>query len=110
MEIFKEIAGYENYSVSNWGRVKRNKDDMILTNHETSKGYLRVDLFKGGVKKHYKVHRLVAQAFIDNPQKKPQINHKDGNKKNNSVTNLEWVTDAENKEHKRRMDSGDISL
>lgn len=111
MEIFKEVQGYENlYSVSSWGRIKRTKDDMFITQEETSKGYLRVDLFKNGTRKHFKVHRLVAMAFIPNPENKPQINHKDGNKKNNSVTNLEWVTDSENKHHKSLMDKGVIPL
>lgn len=128
MEIFKPIEGYDNYMVSTWGKVyvlkhiwgetksiDGTREGLIpelvkveLKQHETKKGYMRVDLYKDGFRKHYKVHRLVAQAFIKNPDGKSQVNHKDGNKKNNSVTNLEWVTDAENKEHQKRMNEGVI--
>ena len=105
LEIYREVKGYEGlYAVSTWGRVKRMSDDVMLKPEETSKGYLRVDLYdENGKRKHFKVHRLVAQAFIDNPEKKPQVNHIDGNKKNNSVTNLEWVTDKENKEKRSQI-------
>ena len=59
-------------------------------------------------KKHFKVHRLVADAFIPNPCCKPQVNHKDGNKHNNSITNIEWVTDGENKDKAKRVSKGDL--
>lgn len=123
MEIYEMVKGYENYTVSSWGKVYKvvSKTLTILPEasvvdnylkeikpQETSKGYLRVRLVKDGQKKWFKVHRLVAQAFIENPDNKSQVNHKDGNKKNNSVTNLEWVTDEENKEHQKRMNEGII--
>ena len=101
MEIYKDIEGYEGkYQITSWGRVYSVDKEKFLRQEETEKGYLRVDLFdESGKRKHHKVHRLVAVAFIPNPENKPQVNHKDGNKKNNSITNLEWVTDEENKEH-----------
>lgn len=111
LEKFRKIEGYNNYLVSSWGNVYRAKgvffisDELVRLNPEqTKKGYLRVDLYdEYGKHKHFKVHRLVAEAFIPNPDGKPQVNHKDGNKHNNSVTNLEWVTDAENKEHRKEL-------
>lgn len=116
LEQFKRIQGYDGkYLVSNWGYVyknialdtaRENGVDIVyepMSCEETRKGYLRVPLKNGNKRKWHKVHRLVAQAFIPNPENKPQVNHIDGNKKNNSVTNLEWVTDEENKEHQRRL-------
>ena len=123
LEQFRTIEGYNNYMVSSWGKVYATRvvwkatklidstevfyPDSVrqeLKPEETSKGYLRVDLYdKNGNRKHFKIHRLVAQAFIPNPENKPQINHIDGNKHNNSITNLEWVTDAENKEHRKKL-------
>ena len=103
MEFWKEINGYENYSVSTWGRVKNNLTGDILYQEKHDKGYVRVCLMRDKQKHHMKVHRLVAQAFIPNPESKPQVNHIDGNKRNNSYTNLEWVTDEENKAHQNMM-------
>ena len=115
MEIWRDIDGYKGlYQVSSWGRVRYLKnwfyDESTVFPQEplrpevTKKGYLRVDLYDAdGRRKHKKVHRLVANAFIPNPDGKPQVNHKDGNKKNNSVTNLEWVTDKENKDHRKNV-------
>lgn len=110
MEILKEIKGYEGkYSVSSWGRIISHKTNCPLREEETEKGYLRVNLVDSkGRKKHFKVHRLVANAFISNPEGKKQVNHKDGNRHNNSVTNLEWSTDKENKNHQKMMNNGSI--
>ena len=93
-EIWKDIKDYEGiYQVSNFGRIK-NKT-KILSPQISNCGYLRIILKN----KHYSVHRLVAETFIPNFKNKPQVNHIDGNKTNNSVTNLEWVTDSENQIH-----------
>lgn len=99
LERFKNIDGFDGYYISSWGRVYSDKLNDFLKLNSTEKGYLRADLYKNGKPVHKKVHRLVAEAFIPNPGKKPQVNHKDGNKQNNSVTNLEWVTNQENSYH-----------
>lgn len=114
IEIWKNIVGYEGlYEVSNWGRVKslnynHTGQEMILKNKKHKGGYLRVGLCKEGKVKYFSVHRLVAQAFIPNPDNLPQVNHKDEVKTNNFVfvredgsvdfnkSNLEWMTAKEN--------------
>lgn len=113
-EEWKDIKNYEGlYQVSNLGNVKsleRNKSngkgsvktkEKILTQDITNWGYYRVALYKDGIRKYYKVHRLVAEAFILNPNNKEQVNHIDGNKLNNNVNNLEWNTRIENMNHAR---------
>ena len=109
-EIWKDIEGYEGlYQVSNLGNVKslrkridkgkchRYFDEKILKPIETNRGYLRVKLCKNRKIKKTRVHRLVAEAFIKRPEL--EVNHIDGNKKNNKAENLEWVTQKENKQH-----------
>lgn len=95
LEIWRPVEGYGNYMVSSWGRVKNASTGDILYQETHDKGYMRVALVNGDGKRHHlKTHRLVAAAFIPNPVGKPQVNHKDGNNRNNSVTNLEWVTNG----------------
>ena len=100
MEIWKDIEGFEGlYQVSNLGRTKRlykNDKEKILKPFSNKDGYLRVNLCKEGKSKQSKVHRLVAKAFIPNLDNKSQVNHRDENKSNNKVENLEWVTSKEN--------------
>lgn len=97
-EIWKDILGYEGkYMVSNWGRVKslnyRNTGkEGILKGVANGNGYLEVILFKEGKGKHYRINRLVAQAFLPNPDNLPEVNHKDENKQNNCVENLEYCS------------------
>ena len=98
LERFVKIKGFEDYEVSTWGRIYNTRTGKYLRPEIHDKGYLRVDLFNGAGRKHCKVHRLVAEAFIPNPEGKPQINHIDGNNQNNSISNLEWVTNSENAE------------
>lgn len=94
-EIWKNIKDYPNYMVSNLGRVKSlnyngTGREGILKPLNNNNGYLKVCLSKNGKMKRYYVHRLVAEAFIPNPNNYPQVNHKDENKQNNCVWNLEF--------------------
>ena len=91
-EIWKDCKGYEGlYQVSNLGRVWNVKLQRYLKGSYDKDGYIRVNLTaKNGKAKIERVHRLVALAFLDNPNNYPQVNHKDENKQNNCVSNLEW--------------------
>lgn len=100
--VWKAVKGYEGlYEVSNTGYVKsfQFKKPFIKKFNKNRQGYLSVALCKDNNIKLVKVHRVVAEAFIPNPDNKPQVNHKDGNKANNRVENLEWVTASENIKH-----------
>ena len=95
---FVYIKGYEKlYWVNKIGQIK-NKFNFIAQK-DNGTGYLQVSLSKNGVNKFFLVHRIVAQTFLENNTKKIQVNHKDGNSKNNCVENLEWVTPTENIQH-----------
>lgn len=96
MEEWKTIQGFENYAVSNMGRVKNQKRNKIMKLGLTTWDYLGIQLYKNGKGYHKQVHQLVAAAFIENPEHKLYVNHKDEDKTNNSVENLEWVTAKEN--------------
>ena len=101
-EEWRDVVGYEGlYQVSNLGRVKSFKKDKakILKSNPGIGGYLRVVLCKDFKNKNRFVHVLVAKAFIPNPDNKPQVNHIDGDKTNNRVENLEWMTCSENIHH-----------
>lgn len=108
MEIWKDIEGYEGrFQVSTWGRIRNVRTHNILTPYKNEKGYLKVYLPKGGKRRaKFRINRLVAQAFIPNPYGLPQVNHKDGNKENNSITNLEWVTNQDNQTHAWNLRNG----
>ena len=112
METWKNIKGYEGlYQVSNMGRVKslerknclgRTIKERILKPAMDRGGYLQVGLCAGGKKKTLKVHRLVCEAFHDNPENKPDANHINENKTDNRACNLEWSTRRENLNHGTR--------
>jgi hypothetical protein len=96
-QIWKDVKGYEGiYKVSNTGLIKNIKRNKILATRTTYDKYLRINLNKNGNKKTFKIHRLVADAFIPNPHNKPTVNHIDGNKQNNMLDNLEWMTFKDN--------------
>lgn len=112
-EVWKPIVGYENYyEVSNLGNVYSKGKEYIDTLGRHQKklprnvcvhigtiGYKCVDLNANGVNVQKHIHRLVAEAFIPNPENKATVNHKDGNKLNNDISNLEWATFGENNKH-----------
>ena len=111
-EEWEDIEGYENlYQVSNMGRVKSlgngksNKSKLkIMKTNLNHKGYPMISLCKDGKNKGYSVHRLVAKAFIPNPDNLPQVNHIDENKENNCVDNLEWCTNEYNHNYGTRIE------
>lgn len=93
IEEFRDVVGYEDlYEVSNEGRIRNKNTGRILKPNKIHNGYLQVSLCKDGERKPALVHRLVAQAFLPNPNHYPQVNHKDEDKTNNSVDNLEYCT------------------
>lgn len=102
-KMFKSIDGFSNYQVTNTGEVwskRRGGEDFIQMNPSNSTGYASVKLSDGkGGQKGFQVHRLVATAFIKNPKKYEIVNHKDGDKLNNSVSNLEWTDRRGNAQH-----------
>lgn len=107
-EIWKDVEGYEGlYQVSNFGRLKRlnyknSGKDKILKAKNHPQGYLFNPLWKNGKRKNYFIHRLVAMAFLDNPNDYPEVNHKDENQANNKVENLEWCTSSYNTKYSRK--------
>lgn len=99
IEEFRDVVGYEDlYEVSNEGRVRNKNTGKVRKPHKNS-GYLVVILYKDGKQKNCLVHRLVAKAFISNPNNYPQVNHIDENKLNNNVENLEWCSAQYNTEY-----------
>lgn len=119
-EIWKDIKGYEGlYQVSSLGHIKsleritigknrhgefeRIVPERILEGFYNKKGYVRIGLLKNGKVKMYLAHRLVAEAFIDNPENLPQVNHIDGIKDHNEVKNLEWCTPIYNIQHSYKI-------
>lgn len=111
---WRPIPGYQgHYEISSFGDVRSvtrpvsrsgPTGDLVVPGKVkkafvTPKGYLRTQLVKGGQAKNFMVHRLVATAFLDNPENLPEVNHRDGNKKNNQISNLEWATECDNQIH-----------
>lgn len=102
-ETWKPIADYVGlYEVSNKGRVRNLKTGRILKPKNNRRGYLFVGLHKNGAVKNRYIHRLVAQAFIPNPNKLPEVNHKDEIRTNNKLDNLEWISHRDNSNYGKR--------
>lgn len=100
MEIWKDITGYEGkYQVSNKGKVRNSITKRILKPSDNSFGYYKIGLSRNGKISTYRIHRLVALSFIENPYHLPQVNHKNGIKTDNRVENLEWVSIKDNIAH-----------
>lgn len=105
MEIYKDVIGYEGkYKISNLGNVfsypkSKCRKEKILKPMLLRNGYLRVDLCKDKTVTRLLIHRLVAEAFIENPENKYSVNHKNGIKSDNCASNLEWSTRSENQKH-----------
>ena len=100
IEIWKPIIGYENiYNISNLGRIKSIRNNIILKLHPDKDGYLRTNISKNGVRKNCYPHTEVAKSFLGSKPENKEINHKDTIKSNNYESNLEYVTSSENKIH-----------
>lgn len=113
MEIYKDIKGYEGlYQISNYGKIKslkrtvthkqngkQNWPEKIINYNYNTNGYVAIRLSKNSIIKRFLVHRLVAINFISNDKNLLEVNHKDSNKNNNHIDNLEWCTRKENQEH-----------
>jgi HNH endonuclease len=107
METWRQIHDYPTYEVSDLGNIRnslrvfgyKNKSNNNLKPQPFKTGYAGIDLCKGNTKKRFLIHRLVAQAFIPNPENKPCVNHKNGIRNDNRLINLEWVTKSENTQH-----------
>ena len=95
MELWKEIENFKNYDVSSFGNIRNNITNNKLKYNPNQKGYHLVTLY-GDIRKTIPIHRLVASAFIENPNNFPQVDHIDRNKSNNNIENLRWVTQQHN--------------
>lgn len=116
MEQWRDIEGFVGiYQVSDLGRIRslardiggcvpHRSQDIVLAESEHNNGYKTVRLKKLAIRKKIFIHRAVAKAFLPNPDNKPIVNHKDRNRTNNNLSNLEWVTDSENMMHYRNDD------
>jgi hypothetical protein len=93
----KQIKDYTDYYITEDGRIFKN--DKELRPSITNKGYKTYRSYIKGIRKHISIHRAVAELYVENVNNKPQVNHIDGNKLNNHYTNLEWVTNQENRNH-----------
>ena len=103
-EVWEPVPGYEDYEVSSYGRVWSKKRRILMKQKLNKTGYVSVSLMKDGIPKFFLIHRLVASVFIDNPYGLPTVNHKDEDKTNNIVENLEWCSQGYNNTYGTRME------
>ena len=101
--MIKKLANYKGYSICSDGVVYSHKTHKIMKLSKNHKGYLQVCLTLDGKKVTKRVHRLVAESFIPNPKGLPQVNHIDGDKTNNDISNLEWCDNSQNQKHAYRV-------
>lgn len=103
-EQWRDVPGYEGlYQVSDMGRVRNRKRRRHLRPSVKKSGYAQVTLSKDGVSAYYSIHRVVASAFLPNPGELPQVNHKNGDKLDNRLANLEWCSASENQQHRHKV-------
>ncbi|CAL6092557.1 Conserved_hypothetical protein [Hexamita inflata] len=100
IEEYRDISGYPNYEVSNLGQVKNKTTGRILKQRDRGKGYLAVNLYFNKIMKTHHIHRLVSQAFIENPNNYTDIDHCDGVRSNNNIWNLRWASRSDNQKNK----------
>lgn len=101
----KDIPGWEGlYACDTKGNIYSYRSNKFLSPSKLKRGYLHVTFTRDGKRYDYRVHRLIAMTFLDNPENKEQVNHRDGNKLNNYLSNLEWCTAEENIQHAKDND------
>lgn len=101
--IWKTIPFAPAYELSNTGVVRSTKKNIVLTPYKHTNGYYRINLYIDKKRCRFYMHRLIAELFIPNPDNKREVNHKDGNRENYNIDNLEWCTRSENELHKCRV-------
>ncbi|CAL6113141.1 Conserved_hypothetical protein [Hexamita inflata] len=100
IEEYRDISGYPNYEVSNFGQVRNKTTERILKPYQNSDGYLSVSLHLNKIEKKHYIHQLVSKTFIENHNNYPQIDHCDGVRSNNNVYNLRWVSHSQNQKNR----------
>ena len=98
-ERWKSVNGFANYEISSCGRVRNATTERMLKSSDNGQGYLKINLYKAGKPSTMKIHKLVAEAFVDNPEGKRCVDHIDSNRKNNNWENLRPATHLENNRH-----------
>lgn len=101
--MWKKIPGWENYEINELGSVRNSTTGNFLAGDTNNAGYQRIQFYKDGIYKKFFRHRLVAELFIENPNRFKEVNHIDGDKTNNSVSNLEWCNRTHNEREAHRL-------